>query len=212
MIEKKDPTTAMPVRTAGVQRRGVERRRALLDAAEALLSEKGYEAATLKAIGDRAGIPIASVYHYFADRHQVEIELAQRHLRDLDAYITPVLHLPKARSLRDVVDAVIDRQLDYYNQHPGFLQLWYAGDSKALTDMARSYQESLVKRLRHYLVQQGLLRPSTPLLVLHVAFMAGDTILDAAYQHDPEGDNARIKEARRLVTAYLETYGPQASS
>ncbi|KOG91865.1 TetR family transcriptional regulator, partial [Streptomyces varsoviensis] len=39
----------------------MERRRAIVDAAEALLGERGYEAATLKAIGERAGIPIASV-------------------------------------------------------------------------------------------------------------------------------------------------------
>jgi hypothetical protein len=50
------------------------RAQAILEAAEALLGEQGYEAATLKAIGEQAGIPTASVYHYFSDRHRVDAE------------------------------------------------------------------------------------------------------------------------------------------
>ncbi|WP_237749606.1 helix-turn-helix domain-containing protein [Streptomyces sp. SS] len=52
-------------RARPVRRRGMERGRAILDAAGALLGEQGYDAATLKAIGERAGIPIASVHHRF---------------------------------------------------------------------------------------------------------------------------------------------------
>ncbi|WP_225839474.1 helix-turn-helix domain-containing protein [Streptomyces sp. NK08204] len=55
----KSPTASAPRRAPAVQRRGRERRGAILDAAEALLREQGYEAATLKAIGERAGIPTA---------------------------------------------------------------------------------------------------------------------------------------------------------
>ena len=67
-----------------VQRRGIERVAAILDAAETLLAERGYAAATLKAIGEQAEIPTASLYHYFADRHQVESELVRRHVNELD--------------------------------------------------------------------------------------------------------------------------------
>ena len=85
------PTTPPPStgrsRPAAVQRRGVERTQALLDAAETLLGEQGYPAATLKAVGDLAGIPTASVYHYFADRHQLEAELVRRHIAEIDALV-----------------------------------------------------------------------------------------------------------------------------
>jgi len=68
-------------RPAVVQRRGVERVHAILDAAETLLAEQGCAAATLKAIGEQAGIPTASLYHYFADRSQVDAELVRRQVR-----------------------------------------------------------------------------------------------------------------------------------
>ena len=87
MFETQRPVQ-IPARPAPVQRRGIERVQAILDAAESLLEEQGYESATLKAISERAGIPIASVYHYFADRHQVDAELVQRHLSELDARLS----------------------------------------------------------------------------------------------------------------------------
>ncbi|MER6073981.1 TetR/AcrR family transcriptional regulator [Streptomyces sp. NPDC001817] len=70
-----------------VQRRGVERRRLILETAEALLGEQGYESATLRAIGERAGIPAASVHHYFSDRPQIDSLLAQRHAHELEALV-----------------------------------------------------------------------------------------------------------------------------
>ncbi|MFH8626274.1 TetR family transcriptional regulator [Streptomyces vietnamensis] len=39
----------------------MKRVRAILDAADQILAEEGYEASTLGAIGKRAGIPTASV-------------------------------------------------------------------------------------------------------------------------------------------------------
>lgn len=78
---------ANQARPQAIQRRGVERTEAILDAAEELLAEQGYAAATLKAIGGRARIPTASLYHYFGGRG---------------------LSNPMPKTLRDSVDAVID--------------------------------------------------------------------------------------------------------
>ncbi|MFG3343662.1 TetR/AcrR family transcriptional regulator [Streptomyces sp. NPDC048018] len=81
-------------RPGGGQRRGRERRQAFLDAAATVLAEQGYEAATLKAMGEKAGIPTASVYYYFSDRHEVEAELMQGHmgaLRELIDGLPPLL-------------------------------------------------------------------------------------------------------------------------
>ncbi len=48
-------------RPAPGRRRGMKRAQAILDAADQILAEEGYEASTLGAIGKRAGIPTASV-------------------------------------------------------------------------------------------------------------------------------------------------------
>ncbi|KAB7846197.1 TetR/AcrR family transcriptional regulator [Streptomyces mobaraensis] len=184
----------------------MERRKAILDAAEALLAERGYEAATLKAIGERAGIPAASMYHYFADRYQVDAELLRRHLSELDGLIGAMLAEPRARTLREAVDILIDLLLDYLRRHRSCTELWFAGRHATLDDMVRAFDEAQAERLWHHLVEQRFVAADTPLLALLLAFETGTRLFDIAFRRSPAADDATIDEARRLVTAYLETY------
>ncbi|MGW0699019.1 TetR/AcrR family transcriptional regulator [Streptomyces sp. NPDC002867] len=184
----------------------MERRRAILDAAEALLGEQGYEAATLKAIGERAGIPIASVYHYFADRHQVDAELMQRHVHELDERVDAALDHSPLRTLRDGADAIIDPLLAYFREHPSCVELWFAGRHEKLVEQVQAFDESKAGLLWRLLIERNLLPADTPQLVLQLAFEAGGRLFDVAFRRSPTGDDTTIDEARRLVTAYLETY------
>jgi len=191
-----------------VQRRGVERVQAILDAAESLLAEQGYAGATLKAIGEKAGIPTASLYHYFADRTQVDAQLVRRHVGMLDEQLAAALNNSKVRTLADSVDVTIDLQLNYFREHPGFVQLWFAGRSSALSELAHEFDLSWAEQLWRFLIDRKLLRAKTPQAVVELAFEAGDRLFDVAFQRSPRGDDATIAETRRLITAYLQTYAP----
>ncbi|MFD9903035.1 TetR/AcrR family transcriptional regulator [Streptomyces sp. NPDC059063] len=137
----------------------MQRRQALLDAAEALLAEHGYQAATLKAIGQRAGVPTASVYHYFSDRHQVEAELLRRQARELDALVGAALDAPE---LRDAVDAVIDPAFTYFRQHPSCAELWFPGRQEALDELVRAFDEAQAEKLWHTLIERNLVTAAPP--------------------------------------------------
>lgn len=189
-----------------MQRRGVERRQAILAAAEALLAEQGYEAATLKAIGERAGIPIASMYHYFSDRYQVDAELLQHHLRAIQELIGTTLEDTAPQTLREATDAVIDPVRDYFRLHRSCVELWFAGRSETIRDMVREFDAAQADRLWHLLVERGLLPADTPPFVLQLAFEVGNRLFDIAFRQSPTGDDTTVDEARRVVTAYLETY------
>ncbi len=196
-------------RPTPVQRRGVERVQAVLEAAEGLLVEHGYEAATLKAISARTGIPLASIYHYFRDRHQVDAELARRHADRLEDRITAALDNPISRDLREAVDVIFDLFLTYYREYPDFIELWYVSRSPTVAEVAQVFDTTQAGRLRSYLVDRGFLRADAPPLVLELAFEAGNRLLDVAFHVTRAGDDVIIEEARRLVTAYLATYAPQ---
>ncbi|MET8966537.1 TetR/AcrR family transcriptional regulator [Streptomyces hydrogenans] len=207
MFEKKSKTQ-VTARPAAVQRRGVERRKAILDAAEALLAEQGYASATLKAVGERAGIPVASMYHYFSDRHEVDAELLQRHMAALDAALAASLERPGADTLAGAVDSVIDPFLAYFRAHPGCAELWFNGRAEAIDESVRAFDEEQAERLWRALVERGRIRPDTPVLVLRIAFEAGGRLFDLAFRRSPGGDDESMAEARRLLTAYLATYAP----
>jgi AcrR family transcriptional regulator len=50
------------------QRRPTERRREILDAAAGVFGERGFEAATLADVGERAGVSPGTVQHYFGTK------------------------------------------------------------------------------------------------------------------------------------------------
>ncbi|MEB3980768.1 TetR/AcrR family transcriptional regulator [Mycobacterium sp. 663a-19] len=191
-----------------VQRRGVERRRAILTAAKTILSEQGYAAATLKAVGDRAGIPIASMYHYFSDRHDVEMELIRAHLGELDKHVSEVLRTKEIRTLGDATDAIIDPLMEYFRTHPDCAELWFAGRNEAVTDLVQAFDDEKSESVWRMLLDRHLVRDDTPLHVIRLAFEAGNRLFDIAFRRSPDGDDATMAEARRMITAYLATYAP----
>jgi AcrR family transcriptional regulator len=89
--------------------KGEHSRAAIFDAALALFLERGYEATTMRAIADRAGVSLGSSYHYFASKEHLVLEF-YRHTHQLHlAAIGPLLareHDLGAR-LRGVIRAVI---------------------------------------------------------------------------------------------------------
>ncbi|WP_406864355.1 TetR/AcrR family transcriptional regulator [Streptomyces sp. HUAS MG47] len=203
-------TPQLAPRPAPVTRRGVARVQALLDAAEQILGEEGYEAATLGAVAKRAGIPVASVYHYFADRHQVDAALMRRHAEAITVLVREAAADPELRTLRDVVDALIDPQLAYCREHPSAVELWHApGRSPMLVELEEGWGQAQAEEFWYYLLDRELIVAETPLLAVEVAYEAADRIFGVAFQGSPTGHEATIEEARRLMTAYLETYSPK---
>lgn len=205
--------TLAPARPAPVQRRGIERVQAILDAAELLLGSQGYEAATLKAVAERAGIPIASAYHYFGDRYEVDAELMRRLMHEADERVTAALANPALSTLRDAVGAIIDPLLGYFRQNPSLVQLWFVGRYRnpMLGELGQAYDDSQAEQSWQFMIEHKLLRADTPQLVVQLAYEAGARLFDVAFRRSQTGDDETIDEARRLVTAYLQTYAPSAS-
>ena len=89
--------------------RGEQTRRAVFMAALELFRQRGYEATTMRAIADRAGVSLGSSYYYFPSKAHLVLEF-YRHLHDLHvAACAPVLareHDLRAR-LRGVIRAIV---------------------------------------------------------------------------------------------------------
>jgi AcrR family transcriptional regulator len=102
-------------------RRGTRSREAVLDAAERLMAEQGYDAATVAALVKEARIPASSIYHYFGSKEGVLLAVMERgaerffaELPDFDRRLgSQQDHL---RALVEAVAATLDR-------HPDFLRI-----------------------------------------------------------------------------------------
>jgi AcrR family transcriptional regulator len=110
---------ALAPRTMPRQARAIARRRAILDAAFALLGDHGVDAITTLLIAQRAGIPVASVYAYFPNKMAVLAELVREATAETDTVLEGLL-APRADrpSIERAIDSCIDAIIDRYQKVP----------------------------------------------------------------------------------------------
>jgi AcrR family transcriptional regulator len=102
-------------------RRGMRSRELVLDAAERVMAEQGFEAATLARVVEEAGIPLSSVYHYYGSKDGILLAVmergAERFFADLPDWNRrigrPAEHLAR----------VLSTAAHTLERHPNFLRL-----------------------------------------------------------------------------------------
>jgi AcrR family transcriptional regulator len=102
-------------------RRGARSREAVLDAAERLMAEQGYEAATVAALVNEAGIPPSSIYHYFGSKEGVLLAVMERGA-DRFFQAVPVMDR-RIGSQADHLRALVDASAKTLEGHPDFLRI-----------------------------------------------------------------------------------------
>ena len=89
------------------ERQRQERGEAILQAAFALIAEKGYEAMTMDELAERAGISKPTLYHHFASKQVIAVRAAVKlvgqavqSIRAIDRSLSPIARLERvARSM-----------------------------------------------------------------------------------------------------------------
>lgn len=102
------------------QARSQERVRQILDVAEQLFLEIGYNATTTRAIAARAKVSVGSLYQFFPDKEAILKALSIRYMqtqyqRFLDLHTAEAVTVP----LRSYVDRMIDVFDQFYTDYPG---------------------------------------------------------------------------------------------
>jgi AcrR family transcriptional regulator len=196
-------TTTAHQRRQPVQERSRETVTRLLDAAAAIIDEAGVEAATTRAIAERAGVAYPSLYRFYADREEILEQLLERHLADLDAQAVAAEGTWQITSIEDVIDRELDLHIAYYEEHPSAARLWLSGrSSPTVIAHVRERTRVLAERMRTALIGAGLIPPETDSRVLLLVVELGDRILDVAFRGSSTPDPVMIQLGRMALKAY----------
>ncbi len=118
---------ALAPRAMPRQRRAIERRRAILDAAYALLGEHGVDGITTSLIAARAGVPVASVYGYFPNKIAVIAELMREAMAEVDSRLETLFPVRADRAAHGrAIDDAIDTVIEGYRTMPARQRLFSA--------------------------------------------------------------------------------------
>ena len=199
-----------PVRRAPVQARSRRRVEAILDAAERLVVERGVEALTTREIAETAGVPVASLYQYFADKEGVLLALAERHMAEMDEQtLTDLVAARRVAplSVGDLVETSMRAFVKVYLRRRAFVEIYLRGRTNpALHAYGRDHNRRIATTLRDLAVTDGLARDDLPETAALLAVELGDRVFQLAFEHDDTGDEAIIEEGIALLTSYLQRY------
>lgn len=203
-------TRARRIPTQERSRRTVEK---ILDAAERIAGEEGADAATTRAIAERAGVAVPSLYRFFADRDEILDAVLERMVLDLDAHAQAAEAKWAPGDVEDLIRLQLGLHVDYFEAHPGLVALWFGGRaSPPVTEAIRERNRRLARRLRALLVAGRLVRSDAPDAVFDLLVEYGDRTLEIMFRDRQRPDREALDLGVAALTAVIERYAAGSPS
>lgn len=117
----------LTLRHVPTQARSRQRLADVLDAAETILAAEGAAAFTTNRVAEAAGVPVGSVYRYFADKEAIAEALAMRFWSEFADLVAGVADADELDPLADPGATVLETLAAGFRARPAFLALWYGG-------------------------------------------------------------------------------------
>jgi AcrR family transcriptional regulator len=192
---------SIPRRRIPQQDRGERRVAEVLEAASAVISEVGYEAATMTEIADKAGSSIGALYQYFPNKDAIGVALRQQCGDELKERLVPLSALGSNLEIKDFVGQLLDVLVRFIEDRPAYIPLH---------DVPRIQKKDPVARYRFREQFAVLFREKQPRLTQEEASRIANVMfqvlkgLSPLYGEAQEGDRKEVvNEFKLLLTSYL---------
>ena len=185
----------------------------IIDATAGLLEARGYEALTTNHIAEAAGVNIATLYKYFANKQAILVALHERmSQRWTDALKDLVDQIRNGMPWRETVCQIIDVAASRRQSATGEAAMRIAMKvSLELQSYDRAESIESGRFVADMLIALNGVDAVTAARVGRVAIEVGMAVLDLLLQEKAADDAAWIDEAKAAVCNYLAPYfEPQA--
>lgn len=183
----------------------------ILDTAAEQVVAFGVDALGTRGIADAAGVPVASLYQYFADKDTILLALVERDLREMAEHVLGAVNELPRITVATLVEAALDAFATAYRQRPAFIMIWLRGRSNpAIRQYCAEHNRRIALSLFEHGSSLGLFDDRALQCHAEIAIEVGDHLFEKAFAHDMDGDPEVLAEARKVVTAYLELYASRA--
>jgi AcrR family transcriptional regulator len=189
------------------QVRSRDRFERILQATEELVVSGGVESVSTRAIAAAAGIPVGSLYQYFADKESVLLALVERDLVELEAQVKRDLAELTGLDVRSIAETIIRSFVTVYRRRPALVMVWLRGRTNPeIFGFCREHSRRMARDLFEMGRRAGMVVEDCTGLFAELAFHVTDRLFQVAFEHSLDGDPVVIDETIALVTSYLETH------
>ncbi|MFO0554730.1 MAG: TetR/AcrR family transcriptional regulator [Polyangiaceae bacterium] len=205
---KPKPKAAQPSRRrVPTQARSKERLERILDAADNLFAETGYDAATMELIAERAGTSIGSLYQFFPNKRAVFTALSQLYLERAERLFESLLSDPALvhQSWEGLLGDIIDAFWRFHVASPGFRAVWvHSNISHEMLVASDDTNRALASRAEHVIAAFAPeVSSATRARVAALLVETVSAILFVAVRREEPDASALVAELKRMVVAYL---------
>jgi AcrR family transcriptional regulator len=205
------PVASTSLRRRPRQARAVERFERILDTAEQVFAEVGYDAATTNQIAVQAGTSVGSLYEFFPNKGALAAALAERYTQRIGSlYDTLIVDEPEVTGPQ-LVSRVVAALDEFYREHPGAVPLLNGRmTSEELASAGTTLQRAMVKRIEVILAARRKDIPAPRrLIVAQVIAELARSLLVLADEVPLHQRKAIIRETEHAILGYLELAIPE---
>lgn len=192
------------------QARSIERVNHILNVADEVFAEMGFEAATTIEIAARAKISVGSLYRFFPDKAAILKALAVRYLEQLQQAIA-LMHTPEAvhLPLATYVDQTSDAFNQFFIEHPGFGSVFvhsHGASSEVIALQAEVDRQIAEHLAAFYALRVPSLQPEECELIALVTVAMVSKLHVLSLSRDEAFRERVMAETKKLTLAYLQLY------
>lgn len=191
-----------PKRPTPSQERSAKRVEGILNAADALFAEIGYDDATMSKIAQRSGSSIGGLYRYYPDKQSVALALLYRYAAGAERHWAPLITESSELSVRDFAYRLVDEMSAYVLARPVYMMLLGAPVRFARDAASRQWLRS--QFVAAFRVRNPRLDKNRALMVANVTVQIVRGLVLQYVEGDPSTRKSAKAEFGRVLGNYLQ--------
>lgn len=203
-----EPTILVP-RRRPIQERSRRKFEALLTSARSVLVEVGFDSFTCEEVASRAGVPIGTLYQFFANKYVLVCELDRQDAHGVIEELERFTQKIPALDWPELLNDFLDHLADLWQGDPSRRAVWLATQATPATRATAAVNERELASM-----VASVLAPLTPAtdrqrrafmaeVLVHVAYSLLNFSVTAASASGEDLHDATVTELKRMLTAYL---------
>jgi AcrR family transcriptional regulator len=203
MDSKKSRTNLRRTARKPIRRRGMLRVASLMEAAAAVIAERGYESATMAEIAARAGAQIGSLYRFFPHKEVLADALIHRYGELINAAFGKIESQAASSSVDALADSLLDVLVELHDESEAVIALLEARSEWSVkrAELSKAVLRSIAQILR---LRSPQLRPQTATDIAVVLLHNMKTMKTLTFEQGivtSPGATAELREMNRLYLA-----------
>ena len=196
--------------TRGPQKRGLERRRKLIDTAFRMFEATPIEEVSYQEIAAAAQIPLPSCYHFYPGKVDLIRAIADDQTDVFNKEVFAPIDPGAVESWQNVVEIWLQRAVDFHKSSFARRQIFLGRHMPAEVRLDKQLRERTIARNLQSLISEHFAIPQSPEIdkAFFQAVEIGTLMVSLDYMDSSQLDSASARDAGLAMLSYLKNFIP----